>query len=443
MALPRSKALWSVLLGFVLAVNLAVGLWTYRKGAEEREHAGRPAEKLGVMLEALRLIHRDYVDADNVTDNQLMENALRGMLSTLDPFSSYLSPDEFQEMREMTEGHFGGLGITVMVRHGRLTVIAPMEGSPAAKAGILAGDQIVKIGEENAETMGMDEAMRRLHGEVGEAIALTLYRPSTKNTIALTLVRAEINVPSVTEVQMLDAATGYLRIREFSDNTAPLLETALRGMEEKKAKSLVIDLRNNPGGVLDSAVDACAFFLPPKSLVVYTEGGHEERENFRTNGGYKAPRSLRLVILINQGSASAAEIMSACLQDWGRAVLLGDRSFGKASVQSLLELGDGGALKLTTAHYYTPSRRIIHEHGVEPDVVLALTEKEQESLAAPDEETGELPKPSPAKDRQLKAAVELLRNHAEFDAKCRKRFRDAAAAPKTVRAPEQPAAAAN
>ncbi len=443
MPIPRSKPFWLTILGVVLAVNLAAGFCVYSKETKKQGGGAEALDKVGVMMETLQLIRQDYVDADNVSNGELMDNAIRGMVATLDPFSSYMTPAEFQEMIEMTEGRFGGLGIHIMVRNERLTVIAPMEGSPAAKAGILSGDQIIKIGEEETESLGMDEAMSRLRGEVGSPVDLTLHRPSTQKTFSLTLTRAEINVPSVTEVQMLDDGTGYLRIREFSDNTAEALQKALKEVAGKKAKTLVIDLRNNPGGVLESSVDACSLFLPPKSLVVYTEGRRpSQREEFLTTRGYKAPRDLRVAILINQGSASAAEIMSACLQDWGRAVLVGERSFGKGSVQNLIPLSDGGALRLTTAHYYTPSRQIIHEHGVDPDVTLALTEKEQAKLLQPDEATGDLPaKASPATDRQLKAALDLLQAPKEFDAKCRKRFKELPTMANAVPAPAAKAAA--
>jgi len=415
MSFPRSKPFWLSVLGIVLAVNLAVGFSVYSK---ETKSQGGNADlgKLNVMMEALHLIRQDYVDADNVSNDALLENAIRGMVETLDPFSSYLSEGEFGDMRQLTEGKFGGLGVKLRMRKDRLTVIAPMPGSPAEKAGLRPGDLITKINGQATEALEFAEIMSKIKGEIGTKITLTLFRSASNKSFEVTLTRAEINVPSVESVQMLDARTGYLRIAEFSDNTAKTLAVAVRSLaEEKKATGLILDLRNNPGGILEGAVDVCGEFLPRDSLVVYTEGRRpSQKQEFFTSNSYRAPTALQLVILINKNTASAAEIVAACLQDWGRAVLVGERSFGKGSVQDLVPLSDGGALRLTIAHYYTPSRRIIHEHGVDPDITIALTGEETDRLFEPNEETGVKPLPTAGKDRQLQRAMETMKNYEEY-----------------------------
>ena len=415
MPIPRTKPFWLAILGGVLIVNLAVGFSVY--STETRSQGGNAdLGKLNVMMEALHLIRQDYVDADHVSNDALLENAIRGMVETLDPFSSYLDEGEFGEMREITEGKFGGLGVTLRMRNDRLTVIAPMPGSPAEKAGLHPGDQIIKVNGEAAAGLEFADIMSRLKGEPGTKVALALFRPVTNKNFDVTVTRAEIDVPSVESVQMLDAQTGYLRIVDFSDNTAPSMEKAVRKLvDEKKARALILDLRNNPGGILDGAVDVCGEFLPRGSLVVYTEGRRpSQKQEFFTTDGYRVPAELPVVILINKNTASAAEIVSACLQDWGRAVLVGERSFGKGSVQDLVPLSDGGALRLTIAHYYTPSRRIIHEHGVEPDVTIVQTGEESDRLFEPDEETGKTPPPVADKDRQLQRALETVKNYESY-----------------------------
>lgn len=420
-----------LILGIVLGLNLGVGYAVYSKEADANGEK-EAFEKVAVMMKVLNLIRQDYVDADKVGYTDLLYNATRGMVGTLDPFSDFLPPDEFKNMKEMTEGRFGGLGITITVRNGALTIIAPFEGSPAAKAGVLPGDQIRKIADTPTGDMTMQESIAKLKGEAGTKVKLLLFRPSRRQTLEVTIERAVIEVPPVIDAQVLEGGIGYLKIVEFSEPTDEKLKAALETLEKEKIRALVIDLRNNPGGLLESAVAVCSDFLPPQKLVVSTEGRRaSQKQEFLTDSRRKFP-DLPIAILINGGSASAAEIVAGSLQDWGRAVLVGEKSFGKGSVQNLIELGDGSALRLTTAHYYTPSHRIIHEKGIMPDIEVPVSEDEQKRLAEPDA-ADPARRVRPDQDSQLRRAMEVLAGYDTFKKAQESRYqqpKDYAAAPK-------------
>ena len=418
-----SHSMWLAVLALLLGVNLLVGFQVFSKEADasgEKE----AFEKVGIMMQVLHLIRQDYVHADKIDYTDLLYSATRGMVSSLDPFSDFLNPEEYRDMIDITEGKFGGLGITITVKNGVLTVVSPMESSPASKAGILPGDQIVKIADESTKDLAMDDAVNRLKGDPGTTITLTVFRPSTQQTLPFTLARAVIDLPTITDAQVLDDGIGYVRITEFADPTARKLQEALEALQKEKIKALIVDVRNNPGGLLDSAVDVCSYFLPSKRLVVSTEGRRpSQKQEFFTDSRRKIPAGITMAILINQGSASAAEILAGCLQDYNRAILIGEKSFGKGSVQNLIPLADGSALRLTTAMYYTPSRRVIHEHGIEPNISVSLNEAELRRLW---ETNGAsllaTRKLNPANDRQLQRAMEVLKSYEAFQQAQKGRF---------------------
>ncbi len=422
------------ILGLALAINLTVGWRVY--STEARDTGEKEAfEKVQVMMQVLHLIRQDYVEADKTGYTELLYNATRGMVGTLDPFSDFLDPAEYKAMLQVTEGKFGGLGITIAVRNGELVIIAPIEGSPAAKAGVQPGDIVRKIGDFVTEGMNMQQTVAKLKGEPGTKITLSLYRPATKEALDVTIERAIIEIPPVADAQVLPDGIGYVRIIEFSEPTAARLRESLDKLtKDTSLKGLVIDLRNNPGGLLDQAVDVCSFFLPAKQLVVSTEGRRpsQKQEHF-TDSRPKFPAAVPIAILVNEGSASAAEIVSGCLQDYKRAVLIGEKTFGKGSVQNLIELADGSALRLTTAHYYTPSRRIIHEHGIEPNITVRLTVDDRKRLMEADPAHPGSGKLRPDLDPQFQRAREILTSFNTYQTALAAKFQAA-------KTPAEPAA---
>ena len=405
--MKRPRTLLLAALAAVLTVNLVIG---YRVYAAEAEKTGENEafEKIGVMMQVLYLIRKDYVSTDKISYRELIYNAMHGMVRSLDPFSDFMPPDQYGSMLESTEGEFGGLGIIVSTKDEILTIVSPIDGTPGSRAGLLAGDQIVKI--EGVPTQGtkLNDVIGKLRGAPGTKVTLTIHRPSTQETRDYTIQRDKIPVLSVTDAKVLDGTRiGYVRITQFSDPTANELQQALTKLDGIGIDSLVVDLRNNPGGLLPSAVEICSYFLEPNTLIVSTEGRQaSQKHEFHTSKrGYKFAKK-PVAILINGGSASAAEIVAGCLKDWGRAILVGEKTFGKGSVQNVIPLSDGSALRLTTAMYYTPSRQVIHGHGIVPDIEVKLTPEEYR--AGFEAEGGGKPGTT---DRQLLRATEVLKSY--------------------------------
>ncbi len=344
-------------------------------------------EAISVFTRALELIRQDYVDEKKVSLHDLTYGAMRGMLSELDPHSQFMDPDDFKGMEDDTKSQFGGLGIVVSVKDGNLVVVTPMEDTPGFKAGLLPGDEILKIDGMAAEKMDLGDAIAKLRGDPGQKVTLTIFRPNTKEIKDYTMERAIIKVPSVKDAHILgpeiagDYKVGYVRITQFNEPTAEDLGKKLDELEAQGMQALVIDLRYNPGGLLNSAVDVCGQFLPPHTMVVSTEGRMpSQKRNYWTSDTGKQHPDYPIAILINNSSASGAEIVAGALKDLGRAILVGETSFGKGSVQSVIQLPDGSALRLTTAKYYTPSHQVIHEHGVTPNIHATLTADEERLL---------------------------------------------------------------
>ncbi|MFK0086081.1 S41 family peptidase [Pseudomonas sp. NPDC090755] len=325
-----------------------------------------PLDELRTFAEVMDRIKAAYVEP--VDDKTLLENAIKGMLSNLDPHSAYLGPEDFQELQESTSGEFGGLGIEVGMEDGFVKVVSPIDDTPASRAGIEAGDLIVKINGQPTRGQTMTEAVDKMRGKVGEKITLTLVRDGG-NPFDVTLARAVIQVKSV-KSQLLEDNYGYIRITQFQVKTGEEVGKALAKLRKdngKKLRGLVLDLRNNPGGVLQSAVEVADHFLT-KGLIVYTKGRIANSELRFSADPADASEAVPLVVLINGGSASASEIVAGALQDQKRGVLMGTDSFGKGSVQTVLPLNNERALKLTTALYYTPNGRSIQAQGIVPDV---------------------------------------------------------------------------
>ncbi len=334
-----------------------------------------PFEELRNFTEIFGRIKHDYVEP--VSDKKLLEDAIRGMLSGLDPHSAYLIADEYQELKEGTTGQFGGLGIEVTMENGFIKVVSPIDDTPAQKAGIKAGDVFVKLDDKPVKGMSLADAVKMMRGEPGSKILLTVVREGAETPLKISIARDIIKVKSV-KSKILEPGYAYVRISSFQSGTGENLHGALSTLKKDnkaKLKGLVLDLRNNPGGVLNAAVEVSDAFIK-SGLIVYTEGRIENSE-MRFNA---APDDLiddaPMVVLINSGSASASEIVAGALQDQKRAIIMGEKSFGKGSVQTILPTSNGAAVKLTTARYFTPSGRSIQAEGIEPDIALARVKLE-------------------------------------------------------------------
>ena len=324
-----------------------------------------PLEEIQTFAEVFERIKRAYVE--DVDDRTLLRNAMRGMLSELDPHSAYLDEDEFTSLRESTQGEFGGIGIEVGMNNGQLTIITPVDDTPASRAGLMSRDVVISIDGVPTDGMSLQEAVSLMRGEPGSDLTLGILRPGEETPRDVTLTREVIRSESVKH-ELLEPGYGYLRISQFQSRTAQQARQALRRMaDDQTLEGLVLDLRNNPGGILQSAVDIADLFLSD-GLVVYTEGRLSNTQMSFSATANTPAAEIPLVVLINSGSASAAEIVAGAIQDQRRGVIMGTDSFGKGSVQQIIPLGNGEGLKLTTALYYTPNGRSIQAQGISPDV---------------------------------------------------------------------------
>lgn len=369
----KKKNIFILFLGIVLGIFMGTcgSVFADKENTESATDTETiPFEDLRTFTEIFGRIKRDYVEP--VSDKKLLEDAVRGMLSGLDPHSAYLVAEEFQELKEGTTGQFGGLGIEVTMENGFIKVVSPIDDTPAQRAGIKTGDLVIKLDDKPVKGMSLADAVKLMRGEPGSKIMLTIVREGEEAPLKLTIARDIIKVKSV-KSRMLEKDYGYLRISSFQSGTGEGLKDAIAALKKENTrnlKGLVIDLRNNPGGVLNAAVEVSDAFLK-SGLIVYTEGRIENSE-MRFNA---SPDDLidgaPIVVLINAGSASASEIVAGALQDQKRAIIMGEKSFGKGSVQTILPTSNGAAVKLTTARYYTPSGRSIQAEGIEPDIALA------------------------------------------------------------------------
>ncbi len=414
----------------VLAFNLVLGAQVYFSSAAAAEKDS-PYPNLELFSYVMEKVRRDYVDGTNLTYQQLVHNALRGMVDSLDPHSEFLGPEKFQALQSDTQGQFGGLGIVIQMRDGYVTVVTPIEDTPGFRAGILAGDRLLKIDGQNAEQFSVEEAVKQLRGAPDTEVSLTMQRPSSGEIKEYRLTRAVIRVDMAKDVNgrkefpLLDNKIGYVRLTQFGERTSAELDAALKKMKAQGMQALILDLRSNPGGLLDQAVEVCERFLPRGQLVVTTEGRNERRDRKITSRSGEF-RDLPLVVLVNYGSASASEIVSGALQDCAalgkcKAVIIGETTFGKGSVQEIIPLEGGAALRLTTSKYYTPSHKVIHEHGITPDIIVPMTDEEErlarlritpggvESVPESERELVRV-----ARDPQLERALDVLKGIMVF-----------------------------
>ncbi|MHB1305889.1 MAG: S41 family peptidase [Limisphaerales bacterium] len=416
----KKRLIYSLVVS-VLALNVVFGAQRYLLSAESdaKNDVYGNLRLFSIVLERVR---QDYVDGDQLTYQDLIHGALQGMLNTLDPHSEFLDAQKYGELKKDTEGSFGGVGIQVGVRGDFLTVIAPIDDTPASRAGVMSGDRIIKIDGRNTERLGLQDAVKLLRGEPGSSVNLTLMRPSGGSVLEVTLERENIKVETVRDINgkgefpLGEDKIGYVRLTQFGENSSRELSVALKRLQEQGLEGLVLDLRDNPGGLLDQAAQVCDRFLPAKTLVVSTEGRDpSERREFRSTGRDLIPK-LPVVVLVNGGSASASEIVAGSLQDLKRAVIVGEKTFGKGSVQSIIPLPGGCAVRLTTAKYYTPSHKVIHEEGITPDIIVPMALEETEAVflkrtpgLVESLDSDRQERLRTAQDVQLERAVDLLK----------------------------------
>jgi len=387
--------------------------------------ARRPADEevykeLELFTDALAIVQSDYVEEPEA--KALIYGALKGMLATLDPYSQFLDPDSYNELKVDTEGHFGGLGIEITIRDELLTIITPIDGTPADRAGLRAGDRIVKIDGELTRGITLLDAVKKLRGKPNTQVGLTVLREGENELKDVMVTRDIIKIESIRQANLIAGTIGYIKLSDFREDTPRDITTALEDLKSKGMDSLVLDLRNNPGGLLDVSVTVSELFLNRRQLIVTTKGRlrHQNLEfRARADG---AVNGIPLVVLINEGSASASEIVAGAIQDHHRGVVLGSKSHGKASVQTIFPLKDGSALRLTTSKYFTPSGRSIHGEGIMPDVVVPYEPPPEPAEGADktepaesifnrieSKENGEDPAPVVREDNQLARAIDLLK----------------------------------
>jgi carboxyl-terminal processing protease len=385
----KRRVLYGLLLG-ALGLNLLIGARIYTYCAEAAPAKDDPYENYKLLADVMEKVRTEYVDGDKVSYQQLIHAALKGMIGSLDPHSEFMEPRRFEDLKADTQGEFGGIGIIVEMGQDKLlTVVVPMKDTPGYIAGIQPRDEIIKINGKSTEKLGLEDGVGLLRGEPGSKVSITIHRPKTGEIKTYDLERAIVKVPSVQDIHdgqeypLGDNGIGYVRVNQFGDSTSDDLQLALAKLTKQGMKALILDLRDNPGGLLDQAEHVCEQFLPPRTKIVTTEG-RGPTPNYEYDARDRGKRiDLPMVVLVNGGSASAAEIVSGCLQDeqpLTHAIVVGEQTFGKGSVQSIFNLSDGSALKLTTAKYYTPSHKVIHEHGITPDILVPVSPQEGEEL---------------------------------------------------------------
>lgn len=374
----KGRKIITILVGAVTLIAVFIGVGVQRRCAAQ---GGNDYESIELFTDVLAIVKKSYVE--EVDTKKLIYGAINGMLAALDPHSSFMPPDTYKEMKIETKGSFGGLGIEITIKDGILTVISPIEDTPAFNAGIKSGDQILKIDDKFTKDLSIMDAVKRMRGAKGTKVVLTIMREGFEKPKEFSLMRDIIQVKSV-KFKSLDDGYGYIRLSQFQEKSDEDFTRALKTLKEQNGgtlRGLVLDLRNNPGGLLDQAVRISNHFVED-GLIVYTEGREaDSKMKFSASKGGKEPR-YPIVVLINSGSASASEIVAGALQDHNRAVIMGTQSFGKGSVQTIIPLSDDSGLRLTTARYYTPKGRSIQAKGIVPDIVverleLAATEKKE------------------------------------------------------------------
>ena len=386
----------------IFIAGLSFGLNT----KTESEKLKEDLELLGIYTEVFKIVKEIYVEP--VDSQKLIYGSLRGMMKSLDPYSAFFSPDEYKDFTTETHGEFGGLGIEITMENHKLIIVAPIEDTPAWRAGLKPGDIIIEINGEPTDKMTLLQAVKKMRGKPGTKITLTIWRKGVEKPFKVTITRAIIKIRSVKTKELENGKIGYIRLTQFQENSAEDFKKALLKFKDKEG--IIIDLRNNPGGLLSTAVRIADMMLKKGDMIVYTKGRiPRSNEEFYSKANPVIPLDIPLVIIVNKGSASASEILTGALKDNNRAIAVGDKTFGKASVQTLIPLPDGSGIKITTAHYYTPNGKLIMNKGITPDIVVHMTEEEEMERLKAEREAKIQGKEIKIKDPQLDAAINAIK----------------------------------
>lgn len=410
--LRRKIIIWICVILLVGGIKVGTGLCLQEENQQDNIY-----RSLEIFSDAIYVIQSKYVD--EVDSEKLIQGALKGMLNSLDPYSQYLDAEAYEDMQVQTEGQFGGLGIEISIKDGLLTVVSPIDGTPADKAGLEAGDRIIRIDGETTEDITLIDAVKQLRGEPGSEVTVTIFREDAAQIFDVTIVRDIIKIDSLKEAKVIEDNIGYIKLVEFQEKSPRDFRQNLEMLKSGGITGLVIDLRNNPGGLLDSAVEIADMFIEPGKVLVSTKGrGGEENYAFEARIEPIMKTEIPIVILINEGSASGAEILAGVLQDYERAILLGKPTFGKGSVQTVIPLEDGSAIRLTTSKYFLPSGRSIHDTGIAPDVeveakVVKLETEEKTKILfdelESEQQAAEIKEELESTDYQLRRAIDLIK----------------------------------
>ncbi|MDD5436501.1 MAG: S41 family peptidase [Candidatus Omnitrophica bacterium] len=414
----RTHKIALIMVSILMIASLAIGGHEKEPKEKVKTSKGDLYSQLELFADAISLVRSDYVD--EADSKKLIYGAMRGMLASLDDYSQFMDPEEFEEIRSETKGEFGGVGTEISLKEGILTVVTPIVGSPAEAAGIKPGDKIVRIDGKITKNITLNNAVNQMRGKPGTTVTLTVWREKTEKVFDVAIKRAIIKIKSVKDADFIDDKIGYIRLVEFQENTVRELDEALKKLESRGMDSLILDLRYNPGGLLDGAVGVAERFLAKdKTIVSIKSRTPEQNVEYRSSGRF-VRRGYPLTIMVNEGSASAAEIVAGAIQDNKRGLVLGAKTYGKASVQTVIPLKDGSALRLTTAAYLTPSGKLIKNEGIVPDIAVPLQEAAAGKKEPPEDvfekisedkgEKKEAPlKEQLKKDNQLAAAVNLMK----------------------------------
>jgi carboxyl-terminal processing protease len=409
---------------FVLAVMLVASLTMGRPEAPKEAKLQSKEDlynQVELFSDAISVIRSEYVN--EVDSKKVIYGALRGMLSSLDDFSQFMDQDEYKELTSEAKGEFGGIGVEITLKDGIITVITPMAGTPAESAGIKPGDKIVRINGNKTKDMRLSDAVKIMRGEPGTQVTLTVWREKEEKVLDVSIKRANIKINSIKDAYLVEGKIGYIRLVEFQEKCARELEAALKALEGEGMDSLILDLRNNPGGLLEGAIDVSEKFISKDGIIVSTKSRDPAQNAVYRSKGVLTHPAYPIIVLVNEGSASAAEIVAGAIQDNKRGVILGAKTFGKASVQTVIPLKDNSALRLTTAYYFTPSGKSISNQGVIPDVAVDLEELESRKKPSSDifdniDDGKEVKKglkvsPGPKevvrRDNQLERAIDLMK----------------------------------
>ena len=413
-----SKHFPTAILVIILSINLFFGFQAYSENTSKKKDR---VDSVRVLVDAVSILRKNYVDADKVSYEKLVYAAMEGMVNELDKHSRFHTPRDNEAVKEDTDGKFAGIGVILNFKDKHLFVKKLIPGGPASKGDLKAGDIIIGVDGYVLKGEGFAEAKQHIKGHRGTKVILKVLRTvdEEEQEVIVPLVRDIVKVPSVTRVRVIPESNfGYLYLKQFSRESAKEFKKALDTLTDKEITGLVVDLRGNPGGMLDAAVEMCSYFLNKNDLVIYTQGRDSRgRRDYLALGGTKY-KTLPVVILIDAGSASASEILSACLHDYGKAVLIGEKSYGKGSVQTIVDLRDGSAIRFTIAKYFTKSNKTIHEVGIAPDIAVKLSKDEKRDVY---EHLGDLyPLEDElnnfdSKDRQLQTAISVLNNVVNSD----------------------------